>query len=433
VAGCIGGIRENSIAAELGLAPGDVLVSINGQPIDDVLDYQFLAQEDYLEVEIKKQDGETWVLEIDKDYDESLGIDFDALVFDRIKPCQNRCVFCFVDQLPPHVRSSLRIKDDDYRHSFINGNFITLTNLSESDWAKIVGMHLSPLYVSVHCTRSELREQMLQNRQAGSIKQDLQRLRDAGIQVHTQVVVCPGWNDGPILQETIEDLASMYPGVLSVGLVPVGLTGHREGLTHIAPLSVEAATMVIAATDTNQVRFRQQLGTGFVYAADEFYVRTGLPLPPAGYYDDYSQIENGIGLARILLDDFRELEPQLPQQVMPQQVFVISGESTAVLLQSLIQRLNQIEGLVVELITVPNRYFGGGVTVTGLLTGRDILAALGHRHRGQRVIIPDIVLRDGHDVLLDDMSVEQLKSSSGADICVAASSAAGLLAAVMDG
>ncbi|MEQ8201544.1 MAG: DUF512 domain-containing protein [Syntrophomonadaceae bacterium] len=431
MAGRISGVRDGSIAAELGIVSGDRLISINGEPIDDILDYQFHAQDDNLVVEIEKPDGANWLLEIEKDYDETLGLDFEELVFDRLKPCRNRCIFCFVDQLPEHMRESLHIKDDDYRHSFINGNFITLTNLREKDWNKIIDLHLSPLYVSVHCTQKKLREKMLQNRRAGNIKRDLERLRDAGIQVHTQVVVCPGWNDGEILQETIEDLASLYPGVLSAGIVPVGLTGHRSGLPRLQPVSAPLAAAIIAATDANQARCRQALGTGFVYAADEFYIKAGRDIPPADYYDDFCQTENGIGLARIFLDDFDELEPELPDQLPSTEVFLISGQSGGAILTPVIKRLNKIKGMDVQLIEVNNKFFGGGVSVAGLLTGRDIRAALGGAYPGKKVIIPDIVLRDGLGLLLDDMGIDEISSSSGANIEVAESSAAGLVKALL--
>jgi len=431
LAGRISAIRKGSIAAELDIVPGDMLIAINGEPINDILDYEFQAQDDTLAVEIEKANGETWLLEIDKDYDETLGLEFEELVFDRLRPCSNRCVFCFVDQLPEHMRDSLYIKDDDYRHSFINGNFITLTNLREKDWEKIIRMHLSPLYVSVHCTQTEPREKILLNRQAGTIKTDLQRLYNAGIQVHTQVVVCPGWNDGEILQETIEELASLYPGVLSVGLVPVGLTGHRSGLPQLSPVSDDLAGAIIEATNANQAKFRRALGTGFVYAADEFYIKAGRNIPPVDYYDDFCQIENGIGLARVFLEDFRELEPGLPNQVNPTQAYIVTGQSAGVVLAPVIRRLNLIKGINVQLIEVSNQFFGGGVTVTGLLTGRDIMAALGQAYRGQKVIIPDIVLRDGCGVLLDDMGIDEIRRGSGAYVEVAESSAPGLVKSLL--
>ena len=431
MAGRISRVREGSIAAELGIVSGDRLISINSEPINDILDYQFHAQDDYLEVVIEKPNGENWLLEIDKDYDETLGLDFEEVVFDRLQPCRNRCVFCFVDQLPEQMRETLYIKDDDYRHSFINGNFITLTNLREKDWEKLIDLHLSPLYVSVHCTQTELRKRMLQNHRAGNIRQDLQRLCDAGIQVHTQVVVCPGWNDGEVLQETIEDLASLHPGVLSVGLVPVGLSGHRANLPHMMAVSAPLAESIIAATDLNQARFRARLGTGFVYAADEFYIKAGRDFPPADYYDDYCQIENGIGLARIFRDDFDALESALPDQVLDSEACLVSSQSGRAVLVPVIERLNQIKGLSVQLIEVTNEHFGGGVTVTGLLTGQDILSALGVAYRGKRVMLPDVVLRDGYNVLLDDMGIGELRSSSGAEIEVVSTSAAGLVKALL--
>lgn len=431
MSGRIAGVRSGSIADELGIVAGDMLLSINGEPINDILDYQFYAQDDNLEIEIDKADEGVWVLEIEKDYDEDLGIEFNELVFDKIKPCQNRCIFCFVDQLPDQVRPTLQIKDDDYRHSFINGNFITLTNLKEADWQKIEKMHLSPLYVSVHCIQPDLRRLMLKNKNAGSIKRSLQRLRDDGIKVHTQIVLCPGWNDGEVLKETIEELASLYPGVVSIGIVPVGLTRHRDKLPHLQPVSRELAAATITDIDHYQDKFRSQMGIGLVYLADEFYLKAGQEIPAAEYYDDFCQIENGIGISRLLLDDFNEIEPSLPSSVFDRQAFIVSGESAQTILRPIIERLNHIKGLSLELISVPNLYFGGGVTVTGLLTGQDIMTALGTAYQGRTVIIPEVVLRDGCDMLLDDTVLEYLKSGSRANIIISESNAAGLIKAVL--
>ena len=427
----IGEIGPDSIAEEMEIRPGDILLSINGHPINDILDYQFYSQDDYLQVEIEKPDGEIWSLEIEKDYDEDLGFHFAEPVFDNMKSCRNRCVFCFVDQLPPHMRKSLYIKDDDYRHSFLYGNFITLTNLSESDWQKVIKMRLSPLYVSVHCIQADLRKKMLGNRRAGSIKADLQRLKEAGIEVHTQIVLCPGWNDGEVLQETIEELAGLYPGVVSVGIVPVGLTGHRDKLPVMNPVTSELARHTINIVEKYQRRFREQLGYGLVYLADEFYLQAFINLPEAGYYDDYCQIENGIGLSRILLDEFAELEPHLPKRVDRREVYLVTGKSAVPVLEVLVTRLNQVLGLSVCLIPIANICFGGGVSVTGLLTGQDIMKVIGQAYHGKRVIIPAVVFREGQDTLLDDISLEDIKDSSGADIRTVDGSARSLIEAIL--
>lgn len=412
-------IKRGSIAEEMEIEPGDILLAINGHSINDILDYQFFAQDDYLQVEVEKENHESWSLEIDKSYDEELGLEFADLLFDRMKHCQNRCVFCFVDQLPAQMRPTLHIKDDDYRHSFIYGNFITLTNLTAADWEKIEEMRLSPLYVSVHCIQGKLRQEMLQNARAGNIKADLQRLQAAGIQVHTQIVLCPGWNDGEILSQTVAELAELYPGVASVGIVPVGLTGHRDSLTPLTPVDKELARVTIEMVATCQQGFRNILGTGFVYLADEFYLRVGEDFPEAQYYDDYCQIENGIGMARWLLDEFADIEADLPASVTERQVFILTGESGRPVLETVINRLNRIEGLTVKPIVVKNHHFGGGVTTTGLLTGRDIIETMQRRYEAQRVIIPTVLLRDGQEMLLDDKSLEDIQTSTGADIRLA--------------
>ncbi|MDD3365069.1 MAG: DUF512 domain-containing protein [Syntrophomonas sp.] len=424
-------VGQGSIAEEMEIRPGDTLLSINGHPINDILDYQFYSQDDYLEVEIEKENREIWSLEIEKDYDEELGFHFAEPVFDRMKSCRNRCVFCFVDQLPPNMRKSLYIKDDDYRHSFLYGNFITLTNISEGDWQKIIEMRLSPLYVSVHCIQAELRKKMLGNQQAGNIKQDLQRLREAGIEVHTQIVLCPGWNDGYILNETIDELANLYPGVISVGIVPVGLSGHRDKLPALSPVTEEQARQTIRTVEAYQQRFRKKWGIGLVYLADEFYLRASIDLPKAEYYDDYCQIENGIGLARILLDEFEELEPSLPAAVSNREVYIIIGQSAERVLMEPILRLNRVQGLSVKLIPVENRFFGGGVSVTGLLTGSDIMETLGESYKDKVVILPEVLFREGQDVLLDDTLLEDIKKRSRADIRITDGSARSLIEAIL--
>ena len=412
------------------IVPGDILLTINGYSVNDILDYQFYSQDDYIIIEVEKENKEIWTIEIEKEYDEELGLDFTEVVFDRMRSCQNRCLFCFVDQLPLHMRKTLYVKDDDYRHSFINGNFITLTNLTETDWEKIVRMRISPLYVSVHCIQGDLRREMLKNPRAGNIKHDLKRLMNAGIEVHTQIVLCPGWNDGGILTETIEELALLYPGVASVGIVPVGLTGHRKNLPLLNPVTPELAKFTIKTIETYQKIFKEKLGQGFVYLADEFYLRASQDLPRSEYYDDYCQIENGIGLSRLFLDEFTDLEDNLPVTIPPQEAYVLTGQSAETVLRGVVERLNQIEGLTVKLVPVINRYFGGGVSVTGLLTGQDIIETLGNDYRDKKVILPEVVFREGQDVLLDDVCLEDIKTSSGADIHTADGSARSLVEAI---
>lgn len=425
------GIVPGSIADEMAIEVGDILLCINGQEIQDIIDYQFYSHDDYIELELQKTDGELWLLEINKDWDEELGLLFNDVIFDKMKTCQNRCLFCFVDQLPRGMRKTLYIKDDDYRYSFLYGNFITLTNLKEEDWRKIIDMHLSPLYVSVHCMEPELRVQILGSKRAASIRQDLKRLLDAGIEIHTQIVLCPGINDGEILKQSIEELSSYYPSVQSVGIVPVGLTGHRLKLPQLQTITPEQSLKYIEMINDYQVEYRKRFQKGFVYLADEFFIKAKVDFPAAEYYDDYCQIENGIGLARIFLDEFLELEKSLPEQIKNREVFIITGVSAMMVLNPVVNRLNLIKGLTVHLLPVENHYFGGNVSVTGLLTGKDILQVMENKYQGQRVIIPEVIFKEGDDILLDNVSLEELRQRSGAHIQTVNGSARSLVKAVL--
>ncbi|NLX03232.1 MAG: DUF512 domain-containing protein [Syntrophomonadaceae bacterium] len=427
----ITGVIPGSIADEMAIEAGDILLLINGQEIQDIIDYQFYSQDDFIVVEIKKTNGELWSLEIDKDWDEELGLLFDDVIFDKMRVCQNRCLFCFVDQLPPGMRKTLYIKDDDYRYSFLYGNFITLTNLKEKDWLKIIDMHLSPLYVSVHCTDPQLRVKILGSKRAASIRQDLKRLLDAGIEIHTQIVLCPGINDGEILKQSIKELSSYYPTVQSVGIVPVGLTGHRLKLPRLQVVTPEQSRNLIAMVNNYQAEYHNRFKKGFVYLADEFFIKAGVNFPGAEYYDDYCQIENGIGLARIFLDQFAEMEKSLPEQVQKREVFIITGVSATVVLDPVVQRLNRIKGLTVHLVPVENHYFGGNVSVTGLLTGKDILQVMENKYQGKEVIIPEIIFKQGDDILLDNISLEELRQRSGAQIHTVDGSARSLVETVL--
>ena len=424
-------VIKASIADAVGLEPGDTLLSINGQPVEDLLDYQFYSQDDNITLVIEKKNGETWSVDIEKDFDDELGLLFEGVVFDRIRLCRNRCMFCFIDQMPPAMRETLYVKDDDYRYSFLFGNYITLTNLSDDDWNKLESMRLSPLYVSVHTTSGPLRQQMMKNPRAAHIMEDLQRLKQAGIQVHTQIVLCPDLNDGQELVKSINELADLYPSVQSVGIVPVGLTGHRDKLPHLRTFTAQEARELIEEVNQWRNTFRSRFGIGFVYLADEFYVKAGIPVPPADYYDAYSQIENGIGLIRLFMDDWQEIKRDLPNQIDPVQVFLITGESARTVMQTVAEDLNRVKGLGVEVIVVPNQYFGGGVTVTGLLTGTDIINCLQDNYRGKKVVIPEVLLQEGSTMLLDNITLEEIASRTGAVIRTTDGSARSLVEAVL--
>ncbi|MGI6420823.1 MAG: DUF512 domain-containing protein [Syntrophomonadaceae bacterium] len=424
-------VERSSIADDIGLAPGDTLISIDGKEINDILDYHFWVRSEQLELSIEKADGKIWTVEIEKDYDEDLGLEFEDLLFDRIKSCQNRCVFCFIDQLPRHMRKTLYIKDDDYRHSFLFGNFITLSNLREEDWEKIITMRLSPLYISVHALQPQVRSMLMGNQRAGRIRQDLLRLSQAGIQVHTQIVLCPGLNDGQVLEETIEGLAELYPSVSSIGIVPVGLTGHRSSLPELRTLNELEALSLIELIHSYQKRFRTQLGYGLVYGADEIYLKAGQPLPDRQYYDDFPQVENGIGIGRLFLDDFAEEESNLPIEIEECEVYILTGQSALKIWEEIVSRLNRIQGLRLHLLPVRNVYFGGQVTVTGLLTGQDIIKALGQDYIGKTILIPEIIFKEGQDILLDDITLEDIKKASGAELKPVEVNASALIEAIL--
>lgn len=424
-------VSPGSIAEELEIEAGDILLTIDEHPIDDILDFQFYSREDEIVIEIEKPNGDIWAIEIEKDYDDDLGLLFDDILFDRMKQCRNRCIFCFVDQMPRKMRKTLYVKDDDFRLSFLSGNFITLTNLSRKDWAKIETMRLSPLYVSVHCLNPELRSQMLGHKNGAELKDELKRLKKAGIEVHTQIVLCPGINDGEILEETISGLAEYYPSVRSIGIVPVGLTAFREKLPELKTFDTGRARALVEQIDPQQEQFRKKYGIGMVYLADEFYILAGCDFPLTEYYDDYPQIENGIGLARLLLDEFAGLQANLPAAIEPREAYIITGISAIPVLQPIIERLGRIKGVQAELIPVENNFFGGNVTVTGLLTGQDIIAKLGNGYNGKRIILPGVLLKEHSRSLLDDITIEDIEKKTGASVVLIDGTARSLVGAVL--
>ncbi|WP_408955935.1 DUF512 domain-containing protein [Natroniella sp. ANB-PHB2] len=407
----IEGVKEDSIAQELGLEVGDQIFRINGREIKDFIDYKFLITDTYLEVEVIKQNREYWVLEIEKDYDEMLGVEFSEIIFDGLKKCHNNCIFCFVNQAPLESRTTLNLKDDDYRFSFLEGSYITLTNLSKTELERIKRMQLSPLNLSVHSTEPKLREEMLNNKKAGMILEQIEELTAAKIELNTQVVLCPGVNDGVHLERTIEDLARFLPQVRSLAIVPVGLTRFREGLFDLRSFTKQEASQLINLVKEWQTRFRANYGTNFVYLADEFYFLANQEIPVAEEYDDFVQLENGVGMVRLFWDRFSKIEGELPDKISERrEVSIVSGVLGAKALEPIITRLNQIQNLTVKLITVENNYFGSEVTVTGLLTGKDILQKLKEvKKLSELIIIPKVVLNE-EGLFLDDLKWEEFES-----------------------
>ncbi len=419
-------VLPGSIAEELGIEAGDILLEIGGDVVSDILDYQFYCQDDEFALVIEKKDGVIWDITIEKDLDEDLGLVFEDLIFDRLQICHNKCRFCFVDQLPKNMRSTLYVKDDDYRFSFLFGNFITLTNLEDKDWEKIIRLHLSPLYVSVHCIQSDLRASLLKNLKAANIKAQLQSLNDNGIEVHTQIVLCPGVNDGEILDETIKELALISPGVKTVGIVPLGLTNHRQGLPELMPVVELFAADLVERVNNMQKHYRASKGFGFVYLADEFFIKAKLDLPDSHYYDDFEQLENGIGITRLLLDEFEERKHEFEKYANKEKIFIVTGESSFVVLSKIIIAL-QTMNVKIDLLPIKNYFFGERVTVAGLLTGSDIIKHLGQEFSGTRIIVPQVMLKDNSEEFLDDLSIADIEAKCNVNISVVDGTISGLL------
>jgi putative radical SAM enzyme (TIGR03279 family) len=410
----ITGIIPDSIAAEMGFTPGDRLVKINGQKPRDLIDYQFLCSDEVLDLEIVDAKGKAHQIEIEKDCDEDLGLEFESALFDGLIQCNNKCPFCFIDQQPPGKRESLYFKDDDYRLSFLYGSYLTLTNLTTREWDRIAQMRLSPLYVSVHATEPEIRSQLLKNARAGEIMTQLAWFQSHRLEIHAQVVLCPGINDGIHLDRTIRDLASFHysdtPAVASVAVVPVGLTRFRPNLTELSPVTSATAKVVIAQVEAFQQKFKQEFGSNFVWLADEWYLIAGIDLPPSEYYEDYPQLGNGVGSIRRFLDEFAEeiADWEVTEINPPHTCTWVVGNAVENAFQPIVKQLNQVSGLTVNLVAIASQYWGQQMTVTGLLTGQDLLDELPGRDLGDRVLIPSVMLKHDEDKFLDDVTLSQL-------------------------
>lgn len=410
-------VEHESIAAELGLEKGDRVLEINGSVVRDIIDYKYLVADEDLQVVVEKTSGEQWLLDIEKDFGEPLGIFFKNGGIGRTIRCANKCVFCFVDQMPAGMRQSLYVKDDDYRLSFAQGNFITLTNVGPAELERIAAMRLSPLYISVHTTNPELREKIMGHPKAGRIMEQLSFLADAGIEMHTQAVLCPQVNDGVELNRTIEEIGFLWPAVKSLAVVPVGLTAHRKGLFSLRPFTAEESRQVIAQVQSWQEYFLNRYDYPLVFASDEFYLSAGLAVPPTAAYGGFPQTENGVGLVRLFMDEWERERRNLPLRIRkPVHFSIATGVLAGPLLQKVTCELNQIEGVQASLYVLKNNFFGHNVTVAGLLTGEDILKGLAGRKTGRRLYIPSVTLRDGRDIFLDDITIKELSNRLGVPV-----------------
>jgi len=420
-------VLPGSIAQEMGIEAGDVLLSIGGHEIGDIFDYQYYVQEAYIEVLVRKPSGEEWLLEIDKEPEEDLGAEFENGLMDEYRSCRNKCIFCFIDQMPPGMRKTLYFKDDDSRLSFLQGNYVTLTNMSEDDISRIIRYRLSPINISIQTTNPQLRCKMLHNRFAGDALKKVDRLYQGQISMNGQIVLCKGVNDGEELERTIRDLTGYMPYMESVSVVPVGLSKYREGLYPLEPFGREDAREVLALIHGWQRRLFERTGCHFVHASDEWYILAGWELPEQGRYDGYPQLENGVGMLRLQEEEFSEALMEFaaggpwPEKV--RRVSVATGLLACPYVEKMARRLMEAQpGLDIKVYPIRNDFFGEQITVSGLLTGGDILRQLQGRELGERLFLPENVLRSGEDVFLDDMTLGELGNALQVEINIVKSS-----------
>ncbi|WP_019507658.1 TIGR03279 family radical SAM protein [Pleurocapsa sp. PCC 7319] len=404
-------VLPDSIAEEIGFEPGDAIVSINQTSPRDLIDYKFLCSDEFLEVEVIDSAGEIHQIEIEKDYDDDLGLEFETALFDGLIQCNNHCPFCFIDQQPPGKRASLYYKDDDYRLSFLYGSYLTLTNFTDKEWRRIEQMRLSPLYVSVHATEPEVRSRLLKNNRAGLIMSQFKWFQERRLQIHAQVVVCPGINDGIHLERTLLDLASFHqgdiPAVASAAVVPVGLTKFRPTEDELIPVSQEKAIEVIDQVQELQTKFKQQFGSNFAWLADEWFLIARKDIPPESHYEDYPQIGNGVGSIRLFIKQFQSTAKEmLPQAIdQPRRFTWVVGNAVEQAFQPLVKQLNAVAGLEINLVALNSQYWGQEITVTGLLTGQDLLTGLSGKNLGDGILLPSLMLKHDDTKFLDDLTV----------------------------
>jgi putative radical SAM enzyme (TIGR03279 family) len=425
----VGAVRERSPAARAGLHPGDRIVAINGQPLRDVIDFHFHAGEEALRLSVERPGGERETTL--RRHGPDLGLELAAPRPGEIDTCSNKCVFCFIHQLPRGMRRSLYVKDDDFRLSFLHGNYITLTDLEEHELARIETQRLSPLYVSVHATDPGLRHRLLgQPRVRRELLPIMERLARAGIVMHAQIVLVPEWNDGAQLERSVRELGRLHPGVATVAVVPVGLTRHRERLPQLRTLTALEARELAASIASWQHEFRSALGTRFVWASDEVYLQAGVPLPSAASYEGFPVVEDGVGLVRRFSDGFAAARRRLTRPLAsPRAVTVVSGAMFAPRLHALLEGV-AVDGLRVSVVAVSNDWFGHGIGVAGLLTGQDIRSQLSGRVLGDEVLVPRVALSEQAGVFLDDLSLDDLAASLGVRVRAVEPSASALVSAL---
>ncbi len=411
-------VDPGSPAQRAGIRSGDTLVSIDGNPINDVLDYRFYLTNPHIRLRLLRS-GRPYEVNLRKGEYDDIGLEFETYLMDKQHTCKNKCIFCFVDQMPPGMRQSLYFKDDDSRLSFLFGNYITLTNLTEADIDRIIKMRISPVNISVHTTDPDLRVRMMKNPRAADSLAWLEKLCQAGIRVNTQLVLCPGYNDGPALERTLEDLGKLWPNLQSIACVPVGLTRYRQGLTPLEPFTQRGAAETIDIIHRFADRMEREHGERVAYPSDEFFLKAQRPVPPASYYGEFAQLENGVGLLALLEDEFTQAMEADGSTDAVADLTLITGVAAWPLLRSLADRVQQRHpGVRLQVRAIVNQFFGENITVAGLVTGGDILRQLAGRELGGGVLLPSVMLRHEQDRFLDDLTLEEFRQRIGVPVTV---------------
>lgn len=425
-------VEKDSIAQELGIEPGDRLISINGQEIEDIFDYQYYVEDEELLLLIEKADGEQWELEIEKDADEALGIGFGAGLMDEYRSCCNRCIFCFIDQMPPGMRDTLYFKDDDSRLSFLQGNYVTLTNMSEHDIQRIIKYRLEPINISFQTTNPELRCRMLHNRFAGDALKKVDLLYQGGIEMNGQIVLCKGVNDGEELERSIRDLTRYLPLLRSVSVVPVGLTKFRDGLYPLEPFTKAEARQVLEIIHRWQKKIYEEYGLHFIHAGDEWYLLAEEEVPEEERYDGYLQLENGVGMLRLLFNEFEDAFRQQKGDQRSEELSAATGKLAYPYIRRMAERIEErYPGVKIHVYCIRNDFFGERITVSGLITGGDIIAQLKGKRLGSRLLLPCNMLKADEDVFLDDLTVKEVSDALQVPVNIVKSSGQDLVDAML--
>ena len=439
-------VYPGSIAEEMEIEPGDILLSINNEEIEDVFDYRYMIKDEYIEVVVRKPDGEEWLLEIDKEYDDDLGVEFENGLMSEYRSCSNQCIFCFIDQMPPGMRETLYFKDDDSRLSFLQGNYITMTNMNDRDIERIIRMQLAPINISVHATNPELRCRMLHNRFAGEKLKYLKKLYDGHVEMNGQIVCCKNLNDGQELERSINDLAEYLPFLRSVSVVPAGITKYRDGLFPIELYTKEEAGAVIDMIESHQQDYYRQYGLHFIHASDEWYITAERDFPEEERYDGYIQLENGVGMMRMFIDEFQEAlgeivgsagYPEL-RETVDRTMTIASGKLTYPTICDFSARLMEaFPRLRIHVAFIRNDFFGETITVSGLITGQDLIKQIKERRENREELgdvlqIPSNMLRMGEQVFLDDLTVQDVERELEMKLVAVESGGREFLEAILD-